>query len=211
MSRTRTSGELRRPHHVDLKTGMYRGRQVLAEDQGSLSFEPDSNRGLKAGLAPAFSVCGRAPQAASGSGMSGASTRRSGICWRIVRRQLVVVLLDQLISSTPGISLRLPLRARKFERARRESARRDEHADVAVVHHGVERFHGSAPMFASFVLTWIFRIGGSMPSSSRWAMTSTPSSRYFARGVRLVAHGAEQVGDEGLERITLEVARSCGR
>lgn len=25
----RDSGELRRPHHVDLKTGMYRGRQVL--------------------------------------------------------------------------------------------------------------------------------------------------------------------------------------
>ena len=24
------SGELRRPHHVDLKTGMYKGRQVLA-------------------------------------------------------------------------------------------------------------------------------------------------------------------------------------
>ncbi len=24
------TGELRRPHHVDLKTGMYRGRQVLA-------------------------------------------------------------------------------------------------------------------------------------------------------------------------------------
>lgn len=23
------SGELRRPHHVDLKTGMYRGRQVI--------------------------------------------------------------------------------------------------------------------------------------------------------------------------------------
>jgi large subunit ribosomal protein L32 len=23
------SGELRRPHHVDLKTGMYRGRQVM--------------------------------------------------------------------------------------------------------------------------------------------------------------------------------------
>ena len=22
-------GELRRPHHIDLKTGMYRGRQVL--------------------------------------------------------------------------------------------------------------------------------------------------------------------------------------
>jgi len=24
------SGELRRPHHIDLKTGMYRGRQVIA-------------------------------------------------------------------------------------------------------------------------------------------------------------------------------------
>ncbi len=23
------SGELRRPHHIDLKTGMYRGRRVL--------------------------------------------------------------------------------------------------------------------------------------------------------------------------------------
>ncbi len=23
------SGELRRPHHVDLKTGMYRGRQIM--------------------------------------------------------------------------------------------------------------------------------------------------------------------------------------
>ncbi len=23
------SGELRRPHHIDLKTGIYRGRQVL--------------------------------------------------------------------------------------------------------------------------------------------------------------------------------------
>lgn len=25
----KTSGELRRPHHVDLSTGMYRGRQIL--------------------------------------------------------------------------------------------------------------------------------------------------------------------------------------
>lgn len=25
----KSSGELRRPHHVDLKSGMYRGRQVL--------------------------------------------------------------------------------------------------------------------------------------------------------------------------------------
>ena len=29
------SGELRRPHHIDLKTGMYRGRQVLeGQDRG---------------------------------------------------------------------------------------------------------------------------------------------------------------------------------
>ncbi len=25
------SGELRRPHHIDLKTGMYRGRRVLSK------------------------------------------------------------------------------------------------------------------------------------------------------------------------------------
>lgn len=25
----RTTGELRRPHHIDLKSGTYRGRQVL--------------------------------------------------------------------------------------------------------------------------------------------------------------------------------------
>ena len=24
------SGELRRPHHIDLKSGMYRGKQILA-------------------------------------------------------------------------------------------------------------------------------------------------------------------------------------
>jgi large subunit ribosomal protein L32 len=27
----KSSGELRRPHHIDLKTGMYRGRQVLVQ------------------------------------------------------------------------------------------------------------------------------------------------------------------------------------
>jgi large subunit ribosomal protein L32 len=25
----KTSGELRRPHHIDLVTGMYRGRQII--------------------------------------------------------------------------------------------------------------------------------------------------------------------------------------
>jgi large subunit ribosomal protein L32 len=29
------SGELRRPHHIDLKSGMYRGRQVL-EPKGDI-------------------------------------------------------------------------------------------------------------------------------------------------------------------------------
>ena len=30
---SKESGELHRPHHIDLKTGMYRGRQILeAED-----------------------------------------------------------------------------------------------------------------------------------------------------------------------------------
>ena len=29
MSKTRIRGELRRPHHVDLKTGMYKGRQIF--------------------------------------------------------------------------------------------------------------------------------------------------------------------------------------
>lgn len=27
------SGELRRQHHIDLKTGMYRGRQILAPQE----------------------------------------------------------------------------------------------------------------------------------------------------------------------------------
>lgn len=27
----KNSGELRRPHHIDLSTGMYRGRQVIVE------------------------------------------------------------------------------------------------------------------------------------------------------------------------------------
>ena len=27
----KNSGELRRPHHIDLKTGMYRGRQILTQ------------------------------------------------------------------------------------------------------------------------------------------------------------------------------------
>ena len=29
------SGELRRPHHVDLKSGMYRGREVFAQKSES--------------------------------------------------------------------------------------------------------------------------------------------------------------------------------
>ncbi len=30
----KNSGEMRRPHHIDLKTGMYRGRQVLEPKEG---------------------------------------------------------------------------------------------------------------------------------------------------------------------------------
>jgi len=29
------SGEFRRPHHIDLKTGMYRGRQVIVQKEKS--------------------------------------------------------------------------------------------------------------------------------------------------------------------------------
>ena len=29
----KNSGELRRPHHIDLKTGMYRGRQVIVQKE----------------------------------------------------------------------------------------------------------------------------------------------------------------------------------
>ena len=32
------TGELKRPHHIDLKTGTYRGRQVLTPKEGSLYF-----------------------------------------------------------------------------------------------------------------------------------------------------------------------------
>ena len=31
----KNSGELRRPHHIDLKTGMYRGRQVLTPKENA--------------------------------------------------------------------------------------------------------------------------------------------------------------------------------
>ena len=29
------SGEYRRPHHIDLKTGMYRGREVVEPDENA--------------------------------------------------------------------------------------------------------------------------------------------------------------------------------
>ena len=34
------SGELRRPHHLDLKTGMYKGRQVLKPKKGMPERKP---------------------------------------------------------------------------------------------------------------------------------------------------------------------------
>src|SRR5690606_6285897 len=33
----KNSGEMRRPHHIDLKTGMYRGRQVLTPKESCSS------------------------------------------------------------------------------------------------------------------------------------------------------------------------------
>jgi len=37
----RDSGELRRPHHIDLKTGMYRGRQVLVQKEAEADDDED--------------------------------------------------------------------------------------------------------------------------------------------------------------------------
>src|SRR5260370_41839179 len=43
------SGELRRPHHIDLKTGMYRGRQVLnAKKEGGLSLNRVARKAIVA-------------------------------------------------------------------------------------------------------------------------------------------------------------------
>ncbi len=48
------SGELRRPHHLDLKTGMYKGRQVLKKKPESGPRWPDSRFWRsRAGVQPA--------------------------------------------------------------------------------------------------------------------------------------------------------------
>src|SRR5688500_6675839 len=54
------TGELKRPHHVDLKTGMYKGRQVLTpkEDESS---SPEWRVETPAAR-PAFCVCGPFPR-----------------------------------------------------------------------------------------------------------------------------------------------------
>ena len=38
MPEDKDSGELRRPHHLDLKTGMYKGRQVLKKKESLIGF-----------------------------------------------------------------------------------------------------------------------------------------------------------------------------
>ena len=53
----KNSGEMRRPHHIDLKTGMYRGRQVLKPKKAEF-VGLRSTVQLKTGLAPVFFVCG---------------------------------------------------------------------------------------------------------------------------------------------------------
>ena len=40
------SGELRRPHHIDLKTGMYKGRQVLKPKTEVVRLGPTPEGGL---------------------------------------------------------------------------------------------------------------------------------------------------------------------
>ncbi len=51
------SGELRRPHHMDLSTGMYRGKQIIVKkvkkDESSESDAPVSNDNNKIIEAPA--------------------------------------------------------------------------------------------------------------------------------------------------------------
>jgi large subunit ribosomal protein L32 len=50
------TGELRRPHHIDLKTGMYKGRQG-ADAEGRLGRAPRRRLSIRAapGLTPAAS------------------------------------------------------------------------------------------------------------------------------------------------------------
>ena len=54
------SGELRRPHHIDLKSGMYRGRQVLKPK--STIAEVVTDAGLKTGRPRLRSAGGSTPK-----------------------------------------------------------------------------------------------------------------------------------------------------
>ena len=52
------SGELRRPHHIDLKTGMYKGRQVLKAKADSLKLKRQNGpRGGSSCISSAFLSC----------------------------------------------------------------------------------------------------------------------------------------------------------
>ena len=77
------SGELRRPHHIDLKTGMYRGRQVLTIK--SRKTELDSFYGFVEGrrFSPAFfRLSASTSRVVFIGSTSGTSMRRKGICLR---------------------------------------------------------------------------------------------------------------------------------
>ncbi len=50
------SGELRRPHHIDLKTGMYKGRQVL-KMKTEAELRPKRTRGSRPCSSSAFRCC----------------------------------------------------------------------------------------------------------------------------------------------------------
>ena len=48
------SGELRRPHHIDLKTGMYKGRQVLKPKKEALLGRPPDESSAQVVTLPEF-------------------------------------------------------------------------------------------------------------------------------------------------------------
>ena len=54
------SGELRRPHHLDLKTGMYKGRQVL---KAKKEFLTEARREFGDGSPPSRCRISREPRA----------------------------------------------------------------------------------------------------------------------------------------------------
>ena len=90
------SGELRRPHHVDLKSGMYRGRQVLHAEGGSLRPRLTSACSEKAGLRRPFSIVGRSAMIGGRYTTLAASRLPRGYSAMLTTIPLTVVPLDSV-------------------------------------------------------------------------------------------------------------------